>query len=620
MVNPIDPYSIPKYKNQLVTPPVFKPKIKKDSNTGKVISHNYKVSVTQFKQQILPKGFPKTTVWGYEGKVYDRKTHKTVCFRSSPGPTFEAIRNLPVNVQWVNKLTKPYFLAVDPTIHWANPKNLPTPKPPFPDFPPGFSKAQSPVPITIHLHGGDVRSDSDGGPEAWFTPGEEKTGPDFLTSRTHYPNQQEPTALWYHDHALGVTRLNLYAGLAGFYLLRDPKNPIEQILPKGQYDIPIVVQDRSFFKNGELLFPDEGVNPNIHPYWRPAFIGTTIMVNGRVWPNKNVKRRQYRFRVLNASNTRTYNFKLNNMKPFIQIGSDGGFLKKPVELTELMLAPAERADILIDFSTMKPGEKILLLNDANAPFPNGPAPDPNTVGQIMQFTVVDSKVVPPKKLPEKLNKIPIFVPNQPKRVLTLGIVPGPSGPGPIELLLNGQKWSAPTSECPIVGATEVWELVNLTNGAHPIHVHLIEFLIKDRQEFDSTKYREEWTKLNGEPPLDHPTIPLPVKPFLTSDPIKPAPNEQGWKDTVFALPGKVTRILIRWAPQDANPKIVRPGVNLFPFDPSFGPGYVWHCHLLDHEDNEMMRRLKVINPNPKPDSDDCKITTDAKVRIILRES
>lgn len=620
MANPLDPYSIPKYKNQLLTPPVFKPKIKKDPDTGKVVSHNYTVNVTQFRQQILPKGFPKTTVWGYEGKVFDPKTCKTVCFRSSPGPTFEAIQNLPVNVQWVNNLTKPYFLAVDPTVHWANPNNLPTPTPPFPDFPPGFPCAQSPVPITIHLHGGDVRSDSDGGPEEWFTPGEEKTGPDFTSSCTHYPNQQEPTTLWYHDHALGVTRLNLYSGLAGFYILRDPKSPIEKLLPKGKYDIPIVVQDRSFFDNGELLFPDEGVNPNIHPYWRPAFIGTTIMVNGRLWPNKNVKRRQYRFRVLNASNTRTYNFKLSNMKPFIQIGSDGGFLPKPVELTELLLAPAERADILIDFSTMEPGEKILLLNDANAPYPNGPAPDPNTVGQIMQFTVVDSKVVPPKKLPEKLNKIPVFVPNKPNRILTLDIVPRPSQPPPpIELLLNGQKWTAPTSECPVVGSTEMWEFANLTNGAHPIHVHLIEFLIKDRQEFDSAKYREEWIKLNGQPPLDHPTLTLPLKPFLTGDPIKPAPNEQGWKDTVFALPGKVTRILIRWAPQDANPKIVRPGVNLFPFDPSIGPGYVWHCHLLDHEDNEMMRRLKVIDPKPDP-NDSCEVTANAKVRVWISES
>lgn len=597
MANPLKPCLIPKYKNQLLTPPVFKPTIATDPVTDKVVSHNYTVTITQFKQQVLPKGFPKTTVWGYRGNVKCPCCDKPFCFQSSPGPTFEAVRNIPVNVQWVNDLTEPYLFAVDPTIHWANPNNIPTPIPPFPDFPPGFPLAQTPVPITIHLHGGDVRSDSDGGPEEWFTAGEAKTGPDFDTSRDHYPNQQEPTTLWYHDHALGVTRLNLYSGLAGFYIIRDPNNPIEPLLPSGPYDIPIVVQDRTFDDKGQLLFPDEGVNPELHPYWRPAFIGNTIMVNGRVWPNKNVERRQYRFRVLNASNTRTYNFKLSNNMPFIQIGSDGGFLPYPVELKELLLAPAERADILIDFSKLAPGEKIILQNDANAPYPNGNPPDPDTVGQIMRFKVCDTPIVPPNDLPSKLNDIPVFTPDVPKRTLTLYIVPGPGGPGPgpSQLLLNGQTWSAPTSELPIVGSTEEWELVNLTNGAHPIHVHLIEFLVKNRENFDSTQYREDWIKLNGEPPLQHPTLTLPVEPYLDGSPIIPPPNERGWKDTVFALPGKVTRILMRWAPQDADPKKVKPGVNLFPFDPTIGPGYVWHCHLLDHEDNEMMRRFKVIN-------------------------
>jgi len=293
MTEPLDPNLIPKYVNELEAPPVFKPTIAKNTDTGEELSHNYTVSATALKQQLLPNDFPETPVWGYEGIIEDGS-----CFSSTPGPTFEAVKGIPVNVQWVNNLTDPNFLPVDPTIHWANPNNIPTPEAPFLPFPPGYPLAQRPAPIVTHLHGGEMRSDSDGHPEAWFTAGEEKTGPDFTKSRFTYPNQQEETTLWYHDHALGITRLNVVAGLAGFYLLRDPKSKIEPLLPKGPYEIPMVIQDRSFNKDGSLLFPNEGVpntDPVVHPYWLPAFLGNTIMVNGKVWPNLNVEPRQYRF-------------------------------------------------------------------------------------------------------------------------------------------------------------------------------------------------------------------------------------------------------------------------------------------------------------------------------------
>lgn len=572
---------------------MFKPTIVKDPITGKEISHNYTIAITEFKQQILPPGFPKTTVWGYEGNIINPNTDKQCCFGSSPGATFEAVRDIPINVQWINNLTESNLFAVDPTLHWANPNNIPRPLPPFPEFPPGFPLAQSPIPVVTHFHGGEVRSDSDGNPDSWFTAGEAKVGPGFFTSRYNYPNQQEPTTLWYHDHTLGTTRLNAYAGLAGFYLLRDPNNPIAPLLPSGPYEIPIVIQDRSFNEDGSLLFPSDGVNPNIHPYWRPSFNGDTIMVNGRVWPNLDVEPRQYRFRILNGSNSRTYNMKLSNKQPLLQIGSDGGFLPYPVSLSELLLAPGERADVLIDFSMIEPETTIIMTNDANIPFPNGNPPNPNTVGQIMQFTVLDTPVIPPTKLPAKLNKIPVLTPDVPRKILTLNVVQGPNGT--VELLLDGQKWADPVSELPEVGSTVEWEIVSLTTGAHPIHIHLIQFQVENRQNFDNEKYNEEWIKLNGQPPLQHSTIPLPVEPFLEGNPIDPPMNERGWKDTVLALPGQVTRLILRFAPQDANPKKVKPGVNLFPFDPTFGPGYVWHCHILDHEDNEMMRPLKVTS-------------------------
>lgn len=617
MTKPLDPKCIPKYINQLFIPPVFKPIVVKDPITGEEISHNYTISMVQFMQQILPPMFPETTVWGYEGNVKDAYAGQISCFCSAPGATFEAVRGVPINVQWINNITGTNLFAVDPTLHWANPNNMPKPAPPFLPFPPGYPLAQSPVPLVTHLHGAEVRSDSDGHPDAWFTAGEEKKGPEFLKSRYTYPNTQEPTTLWYHDHALGTTRLGVYAGLAGFYLIRDPNNKISPLLPSGLYEIPVVIQDRSFNEDGSLFFPSNGVNPQEHPYWRPAFIGNTIMVNGKVWPNLNVARRQYRFRILNGSNTRTYNLKLSNNQSFIQIGSDGGFLPFPVTLTELLLAPAERADILIDFSILEPETKIILTNDAPAPFPNGRIPDPDTVGQIMQFTILDTPEVPPNKLPAKLNKIPVLTPDVPKKILTLNIVR--SAPTrPLELLLDGQTWGAKISELPIVGSTVEWEIVNLTNGAHPIHVHLIQFQVKNRQNFDGAKYNEEWIKLNGEPPLKHPTIPLAVEPFLEGNPIDPPLNERGWKDTVIMMPGQVTRLKLRWAPQDGNPKEVKPGVNLFPFDPTFGPGYVWHCHIVDHEDNEMMRPLKVTScpilvANPQSC---CQVIVEGKTQLV----
>lgn len=603
----LDPMKIPKYVNQLEKPPEYKPFILKEYEKGKhklcrKKNHLYFVDVTQFEQQLLPEGFPKTKVWGYGGLISDnKKCGKRRYSRSAPGATFEAIRGLPVKVKWFNKLECRHMFAVDPTLHWSNPNNMSMDPPqPWPDFPPGFKEAQKPVPIVAHLHGGEVASESDGHPDAWFTHNC-KYGPAYSTSLYTYPNRQQPTTLWYHDHALGITRLNVYAGLAGFYLLRDgeqykydsfyPEGSLH--LPSGKYEIPLVIQDRMFNTDGTLLFPSEGVNPNIHPYWNPEFFGDTIMVNGKVWPNLNVERRQYRYRLLNGSNARFYEMKFSNEMPFIQIGTDGGFLPRPVMLTSLILAPGERADILVDFSGQEPGTTIRLLNEASAPYPDGTFADPETVGQIMQFTIpVDAKdPVKPVKIPCKLNCIPTLTPNAPRRILTLNEDMGPNGP--IMVLLNGQMWSAPITETPEVGSTEEWLIVNLTMDTHPIHLHLIQFQLLSRQYFDVMEYKMEWDERNGMLPLHHPTIVVPVEKYLMGCPIDPDDNEKGWKDTIRMNPNQVTRILVRFAPQDTRNSEVQPGENYFPFDPSSGPGYVWHCHILDHEDNEMMRPYKV---------------------------
>lgn len=583
----VAPADIPKYVNQLVVPPVYEPTIIIDPSADKVLSHDYVITVSQFQQQILPPPLPPTTVWGYGGKVKDPATGNIAeDFKNAPGATFEAIRGIPINVQWVNNLTGPHLLPVDPTLHWADPKNMPMSMPPFNPYPPGYPEAQSPVPIVTHLHGGEVQSIFDGHPDAWFTVGENIKGPAFVTSRYNYPNKQLPTTLWYHDHALGITRLNVLMGLAGFYLLRDPNDPLENILPKGKYEIPLVIQDRSFNPDGSFFFPNAGINPGFHPYWVPEFFGDTIMVNGKVWPYLDVERRQYRFRVLNGSNARFYNLKFSNGQSFVQIGTDGGYLAKPVTLTSLLVAPGERADILVDFSTLTPNTKIILLNDAKAPYPGGDPADPETVGQIMQFTILAGTPVEPAKLPATLNTMP-FLFSYRKRTLTLNEVMGPAGP--VEILLNGQKWGAPISEFPEVGSTEEWKIVNFTVDTHPIHLHLVQFQIINRQKFNTILYQLYWGGANGKPPLNHPTRTFPIEPFLKGQPVGPAPNEMGWKDTVRVNPGEVATIRVRYAPQDAKQTEAVPGTNLYPFDPTIGPGYVWHCHILDHEDNEMMR-------------------------------
>ncbi len=599
----LDPKTISKYVNQLTgPPPVYEPTVVKK---GKMMWHEYTVDMTEFYQQILPIGFPMTKTWGYAGMAKDPITGESLGYvQSSPGATFEAIRGILMQVTWRNKITSPHMFAIDPTLHWANPNNMEMPMYPFEPYPPGYPEAQHPVPLVTHLHGGEVQSTSDGHPDAWWT-WDGKQGVVYNTVKKtkrgsaifYYPNTQLPTTLWYHDHALGITRLNVGSGLAGFYLLRDPDDPIAPLLPSGMYEMPIVIQDRNFYADGSFYFPSDGANPDIHPYWEPEFFGNTIMVNGKVWPNMNVEPRQYRFRLLDGSNARFYKLffveqtSMTNVS-FIQIGSDGGYLPWPVTLTEVTLAPAERADILIDFSDFAPGTKIILRNNAKAPFPKGEAADPQTVGQIMQFTVMSRTPVPPTPLPTPWPiTVSMLTPDAPSRTLTLIEVMAALGPEMV--LLDGQKWGAPISEWPQVGSTEDWYLVNPTEDAHPIHLHLVQFQAVSRQGFNVEKYLTDWMAVNGMPPFDHPTVQISLDHYLIGQPKPPETNEIGWKDTVIAYPGEVTVIRVRFAPQDAVG--AAPGINLYPFDPTYGPGYVWHCHILEHEDNEMMRPYKVIS-------------------------
>ncbi len=590
----LNPKAIPKYENQITgPPPVYVP----------VSPNYYEVNVTNFTQRILPPSMGlMTPVWGYGGQT------TAGYVRNSPGPTFEITRGTPVTVKWINELTGEHMFAVDPTLHWANPNNLSneqpmpgmfmfncslTPTGTCTPFPPGYAEAQKNVSIVTHVHGAEVQSTSDGHPDAWFTANNLKgmaynSEVGGLTNAAvyMYNNTQEPTTLWYHDHALGITRINVMSGLAGFYLLKDPADPVQALLPSGTYEVPLAIQDRSFNPDGSFFFDTVGLNPTIHPYWTPEFFGNTIMVNGLVWPNMNVTQGTYRFRLLDGSNARFYTMSFSNKMQFTQIGSDGGYLKSAVNLTELTMAPGERADILVDFSKLSIGTKVILQNTAKAPSPAGTAADPQTTGQIMQFTVTAAGGPPFPALPVTLNPTlagatyPTLPAPTVTRILTLQEVMGPGGP--LEILLDGQKWSAPISELPTLGTTEEWVIVNPTADTHPIHLHLVQFQLVNRQAFQVKKYQTAWMAAQGGmmPPLMNPTVPVDPTPYLQGKIILPTLNEQAWKDTIQMRPGEVTRIRVRFAAQDGT---------AFPFDATSGPGYVWHCHIIDHEDNEMMR-------------------------------
>jgi spore coat protein A, manganese oxidase len=631
---------------------------------ARVSAANITVSIEEFQQLVLPASIYSalpapfshgTYVWGYQ--VGDSPPHY-------PGFTIEAQHGTPTTVSYLNNLPlQPQlqqYLTIDQTLHWADPlKEMGS-----------FSPYAGPPPIVTHLHGGEVPSDFDGNPESWFTPGQGKTGPGFTTSVYDYPNGQEAATLWFHDHALGITRINVYAGLAAFYLIRDaydtgiPGTGLD--LPSGKYEVELAIQDHQFDTKGQLFFPAGEAaglngtppNPETHSFWIPEFFGDAITVNGKTWPFLSVEPRRYRFRILNFCNARFLALQIarsSSVRPgpaMWQIGSDGGLLDRPVALSghgkgrdgSLLLAPAERADIIIDFAGFA-DETLLLLNTANAPYPGGDPPDPQTNGQVMQFRVdlprqgEDTSFDPAahgaslrggqhqppaivRLTKPETGEIAPGVTISRRRQLILIEVEGDGGP--LEVLVNNTKWDGRrensgdpipgfkpdgrgnwVSELPQIGSTELWEIINLTEDAHPMHLHLVQFQLLNRQKVDADGYTDAYSTVfpGGNfvagygPPRDYNTPNADfavggnpaVSPFLQGLPRSPDPGEQGWKDTIRSFPGEVTRIVVRWAPLDVRVHSANAGVNLYPFDPTLGPGYVWHCHILDHEDNDMMR-------------------------------
>lgn len=652
-VFPLDPTTIPRFVNQLTKPPVHVPVgTRREPGTGNNLPL-YEVSERTIQQQVLPPGFPTTKLYAYGGLVNfsesgDLNQEIRTAF-TFPGPTFEAVRNQRIFVHYRNELDGDLFLPNDPTIMAANVNNAPIPQPPFNPFPPGYKKFQNPIPTVVHLHGGVTPSASDGFPESWFTKDEQKTGPTFTTSTFEYFNAQLPTTLWYHDHTLGMTRLLVAAGLEGTYLLRDNNDRIAPLLPSGKFEMPLMLMDRAFNTDGSIHFTQVGDNPDIHPYWDPEYFGDTIMVNGSVWPNMKVERRQYRFRIVDGCNARFFNLKLSNGMSFIQIGGDGSYLPAPVTLTEALIAPAERADILIDFSNVPAGTKIVLQNTANQPFPGGDPINPDTTGTVMRFQVLNTPAVHPHPLPATLITIPTLIETEgignPK-LFTMNEQESDAGE-PVAVLLDGQHFDADITEVPRVATTEAWYFQNLSEDAHPIHVHLVEFQLEDRQDIDLDRFKAYWESKNGSTlPLNHPTVRVSVEDqvfdpatgtvhdFLTGPSIPPSPRESGWKDTFVVPPRQVTRVRLRFAPQYSKEANLVPGVNPFQFDPTAGPGYVWHCHILDHEDNDMMRPMKMTTmetvvsiprapghrgmPSPVPSAKPARAREVARRRLAMR--
>jgi spore coat protein A, manganese oxidase len=444
---------------------------------------------------------PSARVWGFNAL--------------SPGPTIEVRKGQPILVEWVNSLPAKHLFAIDHSLHGAAGD--------IPD-----------VRTVVHVHGAMAPPASDGYPENWYTPGRSST--------SFYPNRQDATALWYHDHAMAITRLNFYAGLFGFYLIRDNAED-ELDLPSGPYEVPIMLYDRTLTTDGQLFYP---VSANPMRPWVSEFAGEAVLANGKLYPYLEVEPRAYRLRVANVSNSRFLYLGLSTKDRFWQIGSDQGLLNSPVTLTNLTLAPGERADLIVDF-TERAGGQVVLTSDSY---------------EVLQFRVsrISREGQKPFVLPHHLRSV--LPPNEKESVKTrLLTLDGPDDADdalgmPMAMTLNGSMWTDPVTENPVLNSVEIWNLVNLTDDSHTVHLHLVRFRILDRRTFDLFVYQSENR-------LDY-----------TGDAIPPDANEAGWKDTVRAEPGMATRILVRFE--------------------GYTGRYVWHCHILEHEDNEMMRPYDVL--------------------------
>ena len=458
----------------------------------------YRIEMAQTEQQVH-RDMKPTRCWTYGGYM--------------PGPTLETRSGQGILVEWVNALPQKHFLPIDYRLHGAGPE-------------------QPQVRTVAHLHGGKTPHDSDGYPEDWYTPGH--------SALFHYPNRQEAAALWYHDHAMGINRLNMYAGLFGAYLIRDEAEEALG-LPAGEFEIPLLLCDRMFYADDHQFYYPVSEYPGAPWVWDIQADGT--LVNGKLFPYLEVQPRPYRLRLFGAANSRVFRLSLSNAQPLLQIGSDQGLLPAPVPLDRVSLAPGERVDIVVDFSGLA-GQQLELKHDALG---------------ILQFRVAGNKAsgAAARGLPAALRPVPRTPAAKAVKTRQMTLGEHDSGAGdPVMLLLNDTPWSAPVTEKPRLNSTEIWEFLNLTDDIHPIHLHLVRFQLLNRQVFHAPDYLRSG------------------KVVPTGAAIEPQPQELGWKDTIQAYPGMITRIIVRFE--------------------GYAGRYLWHCHILEHEANDMMRPFEVI--------------------------
>jgi spore coat protein A len=570
-----------------------------------------------------------TTIWGYGTRELGV---------SWPGRTLEIHAGAdPVEVTWLNQLVHPqgnrplpHLLPVDTSLHWAYSLL-------------GYkdrSIAEDGVPVVPHVHGGHNDSAYDGNPEYFFSPGFGVTGPRWVERKYLYGGSDWNDVAgmaWYHDHALGITRLNVYAGLAGFLPVRDafdtggPYNPIG--LPADPYELGFAVQDRMFRNTGELFYPafpgdpfwddfitGEGlpvcgdgqtdgtcVTP---PSALAEFFGDHILVNGTIWPKYDVEPRQYRVRLLNGCDSRFMRLRLKALidganypaatdpaegiqMPFLLIGSDQSLRERATELDEVDFAPGERLDLIIDFKMLPMGTRLIIENVlGDAPFGGGlPGmgdlfPERRT-DRIMAFDITRDPdfVSRPDTVIEDGDDLGggADTPDNVRRIRKLALFEGKDEFGRLQPLLgtaeptynvegevvNGAiAWHSPITENPGLGDTEIWEIYNATGDAHPVHVHLVHFEVLNRQSFKAKSVEQPVLQHDGSYGVGFRLENL----RTVGQPRDAEPQEQTRRDMVTALPGEVTRIRMTFD---------KPG------------RYVWHCHILSHEDHEMMRPFHV---------------------------
>ena len=635
----------------------------------------YELSAQQFTQQMHPDLPNPTHLWGY----VDMATNKTGYL----GPLIIAQRGKPVVIRMHNNLPSTHILPVDTTIPGSEPG----------------------VPVNrccLHLHGGFVPWTSDGGPFAWFTPSgivgaaDGSVGPSFLNgvegvpgaADYYYPNNQTARLVWYHDHSMGITRFNAYAGMAAGYLITDPELDAlstgdKPAIPGLAYTIPLIIQDKGFKtaadqwgKAGDLWYPSVYEHDGATSRWDlgapsdgfeneagklpslscvPEAFFDTIVINGMAYPYASVEPRRYRILALNGSQARFYNLQLyyesttnpgepdfSNPGPaFIQIGSEGGVLPEPVVLNNppiqiptqcdgsvnpdgpfnLLMAPAERADLIIDFSSVPVGSNLILYNDAPAPFPGGdprndyytgcpdqtatggapstqPGKGPNT-RTLMQIRVGKlTGTADPMDFNATLDALNAALPGA-YRDSHAALHESDLDPNTADLheikTLNedfdeygrliqrvgtdqahgdsyGLNYMDNATEMFSAGQTVVWDIYNSTGDTHPMHFHLVNVQVLGSATFDNSI----------------PNI-LTFTPSSAFTP--PDPNYRGWKETVRMNPGQVTRVIMKFdlpAVPFTVPSSPRQGLDGY-------HEYVWHCHILEHEEHDMMRPL-IVKP------------------------